>query len=171
MTAPSYASGTSERPLIGETIGANLASTVARLPDNEAIVVVHQDVRLTYAQFLDAVTEVARGLHGLGIERGDRVGIWAPNCIEWTLVQYATAQLGVILVNINPAYRSHEVGFVLRQSGCRALVAATDFKDSSYVDMIDEVRPTLPALEHVVYIATSTWDDVRERASAVAADV
>jgi len=171
MAAPSYASGTSERPLIGETVGANLASTVARHPDNEAIVVVHQDVRLTYAEFLESVTEIARGLHGLGLERGDRVGIWAPNCIEWTLVQYATAQLGVILVNINPAYRSHEVGFVLRQSGCRALVAATDFKESSYVDMIDEVRPTLPALEHVVYIGTTSWEDVRARAASVPADV
>src|SRR5688500_15331653 len=166
MTAPSYASGTSERPLIGETIGANLASTVARLPDNEAIVVVHQDVRLTYAQFLDGVTEVARGLHGLGLERGDRLGIWAPNCVEWALVQYATAQLGVILVNINPAYRSHEVAYVLEQSGCRALVSATEFKGSSYVEMIDAVRSGLPALEHVIYIGTSSWDDIRERATA-----
>jgi fatty-acyl-CoA synthase len=171
MGAPSYASGTSNRPLIGETIGVNLAATVERHPDNEAIVVVHQDVRLTYAQFAERVEEIARGLHAMGIERGDRLGIWAPNCIEWTLTQYATAQLGVILVNINPAYRSHELAYVLQHSGCRALVAATEFKGSSYVAMIDEVRANLPALEHVVYIGTGDWDAVRERAAAVPADV
>jgi fatty-acyl-CoA synthase len=170
MGAPSYASGTSSRPLIGQTIGANLASTVEQHPDNEAIVVVHQDVRLTYSQFADAIDEIARGIHALGVDRGDRLGIWAPNCIEWALVQYATAQLGVILVNINPAYRAHELAYVLRQSGCRAVVSATEFKGSSYVDMIDEARPQLPALEHVIHIGTSSWDDLRERAGTVGHD-
>jgi fatty-acyl-CoA synthase len=157
--------------LIGETIGANLASTVDRFPDNEAIVVLHQDVRLTYARFADAVAEIARGLHGTGLERGDRLAIWAPNCLEWALVQYAAAQLGVILVNINPAYRSHELAYVLEQSGCRALVSATEFKGSSYVAMIEEVRPRLPALQHVIHIGERSWDELRERATAVSPDV
>jgi fatty-acyl-CoA synthase len=149
--------------LLGETIGANLASAVDRFSDHEAIVVVHQDVRLTYAQFADAVAEIARGLHGTGLERGDRLAIWAPNCLEWTLVQYASAQLGVILVNINPAYRSHELAYVLEQSGCRALVSATEFKGSSYVEMIEKVRPRLPALQHADPHGTISWDDLRER--------
>jgi fatty-acyl-CoA synthase len=169
--AGSYASGASSTPLIGETIGANLAATVAQHPDREALVVPHQGVRLTYSRFAADVEEIARGLHALGIERGDRLGIWAPNCVEWALVQYATAQLGVILVNINPAYRSHEVAYVLRQSGCRALVSATEFKGSSYVDMIDAARPELGSLEHVVYIGTGDWDALRERAAAVSPDV
>ncbi|HEY5727134.1 MAG TPA: AMP-binding protein [Acidimicrobiia bacterium] len=166
----SYGSGVSTVPLIGQTIGDNLAGTVARHPDNEAIVVAHQGVRLRYHEFAVAVGDVARGLLGLGLEKGDRLGIWAPNCLEWALVQYATARLGVILVNINPAYRSHEVGYVLAQSGCRALVSATELKTSSYVDMVDEVRPTLPALEHVTFIGTDDWAQLLERGSGVTED-
>ena len=99
----SYTSGTSSVPLIGRTIGADLEATVARVPDREAIVVPFQDVRLTYAQFDAAVDEIARGLLALDLVPGDRLGIWSPNCLEWALVQYATAKLGVILVNLNPA--------------------------------------------------------------------
>ncbi len=157
-------------PLIGATIGENLEATVARYPDNEAIVVPDQGVRMRYHEFASAVTEVAKGLLGLGLERGDRLGIWAPNRLEWALVQYATARLGVILVNINPSYRAHEVGYVLAQSGCRALVSATELKSSNYADMVDEVRPTLPALEHVVFLDTGDWDELLQRAEGIADD-
>ena len=111
--------GPTSPALIGQTIGDNLEATVARFPGNEALVVPHQDVRLTYRQFDDRVDQLARALIGRGLAAGDRLGIWAPNCAEWALVQYATAKIGVILVNINPAYRTHEVEYALRQSGCR----------------------------------------------------
>ena len=124
---------------------------------------------------------MARGLLSLGLAQGDRLGIWSPNCAEWVLVQYATARIGAILVNLNPAYRTSEVAFVLQQIGCRVLVAARAFKGSSYVAMVDEVRPQLPALETVVWIGTCDWEDllarsevldgaVAERAAALAFD-
>ena len=153
----SYSHGASPVLLLGQTIGDNLAATARRFPDAEALVVAHQGVRLTYADFDAEVDRLARGLLALGLEKGDRVGIWSPNCAEWALVQYATARLGVVLVNINPAYRTHEVEYALRQSGCRMLVAATDFKTSDYRAMIDEVRPALPDLERVVYLGTDDW--------------
>ena len=167
--ALSYASGPSALPLIGRTVGADLEATVDRLPDHEAIVVPFQGVRLTYAELDARVDELARGLLQLELEPGDRLGIWAPNCLEWALVQYATAKIGVILVNVNPAYRTHEVEYALRQSGCRVVVAATDFKTSDYVAMLDEVRHSLPALETVIHIGTPDWDDLRERAGEVRA--
>ncbi len=172
MPSPSlsYASGSSAKPLIGRTIGADLEATAERLPDHEAIVVPFQDVRLTYGEFDERVDEVARGLLALGLDQGDRVGIWSPNCLEWALVQYATAKIGVILVNLNPAYRTHEVGFALRQSGCRAVVAATEFKTSDYVAMLDEVRQELPLLEQAIFIGTSSWDEVLEQAATVTMD-
>jgi fatty-acyl-CoA synthase len=166
----SYASGTSSVPLIGQTIGANLEATVARFPDREAIVSRHQGIRLTYAEFDAQIDLVARGLLARGYVKGDRVGIWAPNCLEWALVQYATAKIGVILVNINPAYRTHEVQYALAQSGCRGLVAATDFKTSDYVAMVEAVRSDLPALEHVVFLGTTGWADLLAGASAASVD-
>ena len=125
----SYASGTSSTPLLGDTIGDNLDRTIARFGDREALVSVHQDLRYTYAQFGEAVDRGARAFIAAGIEPGDRVGIWSPNCAEWALVQYGTAKAGIILVNINPAYRTSELAYVLRQSGCRMLVAATRVQD------------------------------------------
>ena len=115
----SYASGTSTTPLLGDTIGDNLDRTIARFGDREALVSVHQDLRYTYAQFGEAVDRRARALMAAGLEPGDRVGIWSPNCAEWALVQYATAKAGIILVNINPAYRTSELDYALSQSGCR----------------------------------------------------
>src|ERR1700729_3278057 len=127
-TQLSYSHGTAPTPLFGETIGDNLRRIAAAHPDSEALVDVPSGARWTYAE-LDAATDtVALGLAALGIGQGDRVGIWAPNCAEWVLIQYATAKIGVILVNINPAYRSHELGYVLAQSGCRLLIAAGSFK-------------------------------------------
>src|SRR5690242_6454690 len=124
----SYAHGTSTTPLLGETIGENLHRAVREHGDREALVVCHQGVRWTYAELGERVDRLARGLVAAGLQPGDRVGIWAPNCAEWVLVQYATAKAGVILVNINPAYRTSELEYVLRQSGCRMIVAAQRFK-------------------------------------------
>ena len=166
-TVQSYAHGTSMVPLIGQTIGENLAATVARFPDHEALVVPFQDVRLTYAQLDAAVDDLARALLAIGIEKGDRVGIWSPNGAEWVLVQYATARVGAILVNLNPAYRTHEVAYALNQSGCRLLVAAQSFKVSDYVAMVAEVRPTVAALERVVFLGTPEWDELVASGAAV----
>jgi fatty-acyl-CoA synthase len=157
---PSYSHGTSPLPLLGETIGANLRRVAAEFGEREAVVDVPAGRRWTYAQF-DANTDVlARGLIAAGMAAGDRVGIWAPNCAEWALLQYATAKAGVILVNINPAYRSHELGYALRQSGVRLLVSAEAFKTSNYRAMVDEVRGELPDLERVVYLGSADWDEL-----------
>ena len=160
VMALSYASGAASQPLLGQTIGENLSRTVQQFPDNDALVVRHQNIRWTYRELDAEVDRVARGLVALGASKGDRLGIWSPNHAEWVLMQYATARLGVILVNINPAYRTHEVAFVLRQSGCRFLVAATSFKTSDYRGMVSEVRDDLPDLEQVIFIGTSDWDEL-----------
>src|SRR5262245_30887250 len=132
MTADhlSYSHGASARPLLGETIGDNLYRIAGLFPGSEAMVDVPAGRRWTYAELDAETSDVASGLLTLGIEKGNRVGIWAPNCAEWVLLQYATAKIGAILVNINPAYRSHELGYVLRQSGIRLLVSAENFKTS-----------------------------------------
>jgi fatty-acyl-CoA synthase len=170
MSEIAYASGTSTVPLLGQTIGQNLAATVARHGDREALVVPFQDVRLTYEELAHEVERVARLLLSMGLEKGDRLGIWSPNCAEWVLVQYATAQVGVILVNLNPAYRTSEVQYALAQSGCRAVMAAPSFKTSDYRAMLQEVRPELPALEEVLYFGAEGWDDVLERGADVGDD-
>jgi fatty-acyl-CoA synthase len=161
MTTPvlaSYSHGASSQPLLGETIGASLRRIAAAHPGHEAVVDVPSGRRWTYAQF-DADTDaLALGLIGAGIAAGDRVGIWAPNCPEWVLLQYATAKAGIILVNINPAYRSHELAYALRQSGVRLLVSAESFKTSDYRAMTGEVRADLAGLERVVYLGSAEWD-------------
>ncbi len=163
---PSYAHGAGAAPLLGETIGENLDRTIARVGDHDALVSVHQDVRYSYAELGEAVDRLARALLATGIEPGDRLGIWSPNCAEWVLVQYATAKAGIVLVNINPAYRTSELAYVLAQSGCRALVAARAFKSSDYAAMIDEVRGDLPALEQVVYLGSDEWEALMAGADA-----
>jgi fatty-acyl-CoA synthase len=163
----SYANGPSTQPLLGETIGENLERTVARFPDHLALVSRHQNRRFTYAEFDVAVDEVARGLMAAGFEPGDRIGIWSPNCAEWVLVQYATAKAGVILVNINPAYRTSELAYAVEQSGCRMLIAARSFKTSNYEQMIEEVRGDLPALETVVLLGTGSWEQLLAGAASV----
>ncbi|MGZ4451559.1 MAG: AMP-binding protein [Nocardioides sp.] len=158
----SYAAGDNEPALLEVTIGANLEATVARNPDGEALVEVATGRRWTWRAFDDAVNEVARGLMALGLGAGDRVGIWAPNCAEWTIAQFATAKAGVVLVNVNPAYRTHELAYVMNQSGMRMLLAATSFKTSDYRAMIDELRSTGDAwaLERVIYLDTADWADL-----------
>jgi fatty-acyl-CoA synthase len=180
MPAPSYSHGVSDVRLLGETIGANLERTAARFGDRDALVSCQQDVRLSYDEFDAAVNRVASGLIGAGIAKGDRVGIWAPNCAEWAIVQFATAKAGAILVNINPAYRTHEVEYALRQSGVTLLVSAPAFKTSDYRAMIDEVRGGLADLQAVIYLDSPDWqqlaatpvDDgaVRERMDTLAFD-
>ena len=154
----SYSHGASAVPLFGETIGDNLRRVAATYPDGEAVVDVPTGRRWTYAQF-DADTDtLARGLIATGIPPGERVGIWSPNCAEWVLLQYATAKAGVVLVNINPAYRSHELAYALRQSGVKHLVSATTFKTSDYRAMVGEVRDDLGDLERVTYLGSPEWD-------------
>jgi fatty-acyl-CoA synthase len=171
MTAlPSYASGTSDTPLLGETIDANLARTVESHPDREALVECATGRRWTYAELDRDVDAVARGLLAYGIQQGDRVGIWAPNCAEWALVQYATARIGAILVNVNPAYRVHELSYVLNQSGVRLLVSAETFKTSDYRAMVDDVRRDAHGLERTVFIGTGDWDDLIAGGRDVAPD-
>jgi len=154
----SYSHGASGSALLGETIGTNLRRIAAAHPRAEVLVEAPTGRRWTYAAF-DAETDtLARGLITAGLRAGDRVGIWAPNCAEWVLLQYATAKAGVILVNINPAYRSHELRFALRQSSVRVLVSAQRFKTSDYRAMVGEVGPDLPDLEDVIYLGTPQWD-------------
>jgi fatty-acyl-CoA synthase len=154
----SYSHGASADPLLGETIGANLRRIAAAHGGSEALVDVPTGRRWTYAQLDAASDDVARGLIAAGVGAGDRVGIWAPNCAEWVLLQYGSAKMGAILVNINPAYRSHELGYVLSQAGISVLVSAESFKTSDYRAMIEEVRDGLSELRQVVYIGTSDWD-------------
>jgi fatty-acyl-CoA synthase len=158
---PSYVSGTSDKPLLGDTIGDNFDRTVAAFGDREALVEHTTGRRWTYRELSDEVTAVALGLVDLGVGKGDRVGIWAPNCAEWTFTQYGTAKIGAILVNINPAYRVHELRYVLNQAGIRTLVAAPSFKTSDYAAMIDEVRGDCPALEDVLLIGREEWTSLQ----------
>jgi fatty-acyl-CoA synthase len=150
--------GPTSVPLLDSTIGDDLRRTVAAHGDHEALVSVHQGLRWTYAELGGRVQRLARGLLALGLDQGDRVGLWSPNCAEWTLVQYATAEIGVILVNINPAYRSHELAYVLDQSGCRLLIAAPTFKTSDYRAMVEEVRAERTQLERTIFLGDPEWD-------------
>ncbi|MEV0712480.1 AMP-binding protein [Nocardia aurea] len=157
---PSYASGTSDTPMLGDTIGANLDRTVAAYPDRLALVDGPSGRIWTYRELGAAVDAVATGLARLGVGPGDRVGIWAPNCAEWFLVQYATAKIGAILVTVNPAYRTGELEYVLRQAGARVLVAAREFKSSDYAEMIRQVRPNCPGLEQVLILGSPEWEAI-----------
>ena len=162
-------SGSTATPLLDETISANLARTVAELGDREALVSVEQGLRYTYREFATAVDAVAAGLMGMGVQVGDRVGIWSPNCAEWVLVQYATARIGAILVTINPAYRVAELEYVLNQSGISVLVAAESFSHSDYRGMVEEVRDRVP-VRQVVYLQTPDWEDLLAVGEAVSVD-
>jgi fatty-acyl-CoA synthase len=168
--ALSYAHGAAQTPLLGETIGANLERTVARFPDSDAVVSRHQGISFTYAELNEGVDRLARALMAAGLEPGDRVGIWSPNCVEWLMLQFATAKAGVILVNINPAYRTSELEYALNQSGCRLLVSASSFKTSDYQAMVEEVRGNLPALERTIFLGTTGWDELLAEAGEVTDD-
>jgi fatty-acyl-CoA synthase len=156
----SYVSATSDTPLLGDTLGANFDRTVAVHPDADALVDLPSGGRWSYTALADEVAAVALGLRALGITAGDRVGIWAPNCPQWTFVQYATAKLGAILVNINPAYRMHELQYVLNQAEIGTLIAAERFKTSDYRAMIDEVRPGCAGLRDAILLGSSEWESL-----------
>ena len=152
MTALSYAHGTSTVPLLGETIGENLRRTVEQYRDTEALIVPHQGYRASYGDFWEQTGLAARGLMARGIRAGDRVGIWSPNRYEWVVTQYATARIGAILVNINPAYKTTELEYALRQSGVSLLMLAARFRANDYVAMLDQVRDDLPELSQVLVL-------------------
>ena len=168
--AASQARGLESAPLLEETIGANLDRTIERFGERDALISCQQGRRYTYSELGAAVDELARALMAAGIERGDRLGIWSPNCAEWVLVQYATAKAGVILVNINPAYRTTELEYALKQSGCRMLISAPAFKSSDYRAMVEEVHSNLPKLEQVVYLDGEDWDALLAGAEPIGQD-
>lgn len=157
MKKLSYTNGASNIPLLGETIDENLRKTVAKFPNNDALISVHQHYRATYTEFYEQVTAVAKGLIALGVKSGDRVGIWSPNCYEWTLLQYATAKIGAIMVNINPAYRTSELIYVINQSGLSYIFSAIQFKTSHYKKMIEDAREFTDTLRKEVYWGES-WE-------------
>ncbi len=159
--------GATDSPLLEDTIGANLEKTVARHGDEEAFVVPHQGVRQTWLEFNASVDAVAKGLMAAGIDAGDRVGMWSPNYAEWTYVQFATAKIGAIQVNVNPAYRTNELAYALEQSGCRILVTRTEYLTSKYQEMVEKVRPELGQLERVIYFNTSDWSDLIDEGRTV----
>ncbi len=167
MPAPSYVHGAHDVPLIGQTIGPFLSSIAAQHADNDALIVPHQQIRWTYREFDERVTALAAGLLKLGLQPGDRVGIWSQNCAEWVLVQFATARAGLIMVNINPAYRRTELEYALDKVQCSALILAPAFKSSDYLSMVQDLvpelarakpgalqAPRLPQLRHVIRLGT-----------------
>jgi len=189
MTQPSYSQGDQGKALLTQCIGDAFDITVARFPDREALVVRHQALRYTWRQLADAVDQHARALMALGVQPGDRLGIWAPNCAEWCITQFASAKVGAILVNINPAYRASELDYALGQSGCRWVICADAFKSSDYHAMLSGLVPGLaeghpgalncerfPALRGVVSLGVTpppgflAWHDLQARAAAVSAE-
>ncbi len=165
----SSAAGETTPALLDETIGANFERTVATHPDREALVEAATGRRWTWADLDRDVDALARGLIGAGIAKGDRVGIWAPNCAEWTLTQFATAKIGAILVNVNPAYRTHELAYAVNQSGLRLLIAASSFKTSDYRAMVEQTREECRTLERVVYLDTDDWATLIAEGEGIAA--
>lgn len=182
----SYTSGTSTEPLLGLTIGEAFDQTVEQYPNNEAIISRHQQIRYTYRQLQDQVDQCAKSFMALGIKKGDRVGIWSPNCAEWLITQIATSKVGIILVNINPSYRLHELEYALKQSGCAAIVIADRFKTSDYSEMIYTLLPEvkvsqkqpihagkLPGLKRVISLAKDEqqgmlmWPEFMEKGNQI----
>jgi len=156
MPSPSYVHGTGTTPLLGETIGQNLRRTVERWGEREALIVLSQGYRATWRQLWEETSRVARGLLALGVEKGDRVGLWSPNRFEWVVIQYAVARIGAILVNLNPAYKTAELEYALNQSGARVLLLSRGFRQSNYQEMLAQVRPNCPELR-VALVLEEDW--------------
>ncbi len=161
---PSYAHGAADVPLLGETIGENLRRTVDRVPGHDALVVRSQGYRATYRQLWDTTTALAKALMARGIQKGDRVAVWAPNRYEWVITQYATARIGAILVNINPAYKARELAHALNQSEARLLLHSRGFRQTNYVALLDEVRSSCPTLTEALVI-DQRWETLLDEAS------
>src|SRR5437879_441625 len=168
MPELSYVHGASAIPLIGEPIFQNLRRTAARFGDREALVAAHQGYRATYGELVEQCEEVARGLMARGVKKGDRVGIWSPNRYEWVIVQYATAAMGAILVNINPAYRTSELEYALNQSGISFLILAAGFRQADYRAMLAEVKGRCPELREALVLEDG-WEALKRDASKVSA--
>ena len=166
MIMPSHEHGTTDVSLLRETIGDNLRATVDRFGDHDALVVRSQAYRATYRQLWDTTTTLAKALLARGITRGDRVGIWSPNRAEWVVVQYATARVGAILVNVNPAYKARELEYALTQSGLRLLLLSRGFRATDYREILGDVRSRCPALEHAIVI-DDEWDALLGEGRAV----
>jgi fatty-acyl-CoA synthase len=166
MPDPSYVHGAGDVPLLGETIFQNLRRTAARFGDREALVAAHQDRRSTYRELVDECEVVARGLMARGVGKGDRVGIWSPNRYEWVVVQYASAAIGAILVNINPAYRTSELEYSLNQSEVSFLVLAAGFRQADYKSMLAEVKGRCPSLREALVIEDG-WEALKRDAARV----
>ena len=166
METLSYVHGASNKNLLGETIGGNLKRIVEKFGNSEALVSVHQNYRATYKQFYEETGKLAKALLANNINNGDRVGIWAPNCYEWVLLQFATARIGVILVNLNPAYRAHEVSFAINQSETKLVVSALNFKKSDYKQMLTLVKEDCPSLEKIVYL-NENWVNFLKKGSKI----
>ena len=168
--AVSYASGPSDKPLLGSTIGKFFDYAAGRYAEREAVVSIHQQVRFTYSQLAERVNKLAKAFISAGFQKGDRIGIWSPNNVQWLITQYATAKAGLILVTINPAYRSHELAYVLRQSGCKGLILQNNLRSSNYEQMLCELCPELPNVstgklvsieyEHLTTIISTTESSV-----------
>ncbi|OTG89532.1 fatty acid--CoA ligase, partial [Acinetobacter sp. ANC 4654] len=161
----SYAYGTSSQPLLGMTIGEKFDQACQQYANQDAVVSVHQNVRLSYKQLQAQVNAFACSLLKLGLEKGDRIAIWSPNCVEWTITQFAAFKAGIILVNLNPAYKSSELEYVLNKVSCKALVIASQFKSSNYQEILTKIAPEitqstsklvsakrLPHLKHIIKI-------------------
>jgi fatty-acyl-CoA synthase len=170
VDAISYLEGASNKPLLGETIGANLQRTVERYPDRDALVVRHQGFRATYRELWGLVDRCARGLLAADIGKGDRVAIWSPNRYEWVVVQYATARIGAILVNINPAYRAHELEYVLNQSGARTLIHSSGFRQTDYVALVEQVRSRCAELRDAI-VLEADWDGLLSAGDDVSSEL
>ncbi|WP_449389394.1 AMP-binding protein [Chryseobacterium lineare] len=166
----SYVHGSSAIPLLGETIGNNLKRTVEKFPNNEALICVHQNYRATYQEFYNQTTAVAKALIFLGAKAGDRIGIWSANRYEWVLLQYATARIGVILVNINPAYRTSELIFVINQSEMSHIFSSLNFKSSDYKNMIADAREFCASLKSEIFF-DDNWDDFLNNGQNISDDV
>ncbi|MGP5658664.1 AMP-binding protein [Corynebacterium falsenii] len=163
--ALSHSVGPTDVPLLNETLGQNLARIVAQYPDNEAIVDLYGDVHMTYSEFHRKVQRLASGLHAAGYRKGDRIGIWAPNRWEWSIVQYATAEIGAILVCINPTYRTRELNYVMNQAGIRALFSAGRFKDSNYRKMIHTTEHEFDNnFKEVIFFGSERWNELSNHA-------
>ena len=174
--------GSTDVVLIDDTIDNVVQRTVHKFGDREALVVPHQGISQTWTEFADTIDAVAKGLMGLGIEAGDRVGMWSPNYAEWTYIQFATAKIGAIQVNVNPAYRTNELEFAVNHSGVKLLVTLTSYLTSEYKDMVESVKDAVPSLERTIYFDTGDWtellaagenvtdDELRQRADSLSAD-